>query len=172
MIKYLALSILLTFNLFAIELNEEQYKNAKFIYNKTHNKDYASFLISVAFHESSLNNNITHVCDLKIKNKCYDSIGMFQVNLHTALLFVKGNEMLLQKKLEDKLFNLKIAKLLFKDNDTNMIPKAYQNNINYISKQYIIKHLQIYNGGAKNKDISYANKIYKTYLEIKDIKFD
>lgn len=171
MIKILAFSTLLTFQLLALSLNETQYNNAKFIYDKTINKNYAAFLIALAFHESSLSNNKIHVCDLKYKNRCYDSVGLFQINLHTALLFEKVNERKLQKKLESRLYNLRFAKRLLKDNNINMIPKSYRNDDISISKRYITKHLQIFNGGAKNKDTNYSNKIYKTYLKVKNMNF-
>jgi hypothetical protein len=162
-------SILLCYNiLYSIVLDKEQLQNAQYIYSKNYNKDYATFLIALGLKESSLRADTIRKCDLKYKDICYDSIGLFQFNLHTAKLFYPSvSQKSLRRLLKTKYFNLKFANKLLKHN-AFLTSKIQQNNI--INESFIKRVLQIYNGGVYNKDTKYANDVYKKYMKLKKDK--
>ena len=168
----LKISILLSLvfiNVFAFDyekLDKEQIKNARFIYNNTTNKDFAVFLIALSYKESSLRNNTTNYCDYRKNGRCYDSVGLFQINEYTyKKLNPKKQYIKIKMYLENKYNNLAFAKELIKSNHKYIINKKLKRSL---SKEYILRTLQIYNGGAKNKDLAYANDIYKSYLQLKE----
>jgi len=163
MMKIFMIVSIILMPLFSLTLNNRQCRNAKFIYNKTANKIFAYLLIALALKESSLDDRKINICDLRFKGRCYNSLNLFQTNLHTAkLLYPNISFKVLEKRLKkSRYFALKITKELFRSN-----AKMIKDN-KYISERYIKDILKIYHRGKITKKSIYANELYELYLYLK-----